>query len=207
MWFGDEQAKAAWWTPEISEVWDNVSIDLRWEITVNDCQNLTNQGFLPQLERRNFFTKWAELAAQQKSNPKPFWELSRKCRSDVVDDYLAQVISNVESILHGIPPGEINTSILKIARTMIDSRDYGRIPCCEVIAGMCAAQVFRGGKLRPNDIFDFLHASAGIPASEAYFCDGPMVHLLRSKQLQLDEQFGVRIHSRPQDLLDYINSL
>jgi hypothetical protein len=207
MWFGDEQAKAAWWTPEISEVWGNVSIDLRWEMTVNDCQKLTAQGFLPHLERRNFFTKWTDLASQQKVYPKPFWELSRKCRSDVVDDYLAQVVSNVEAILGGIPLGEVNAGIQKIARTMIDSRDYGRIPCCEVIAGMCAAQVFRGGKLRPNDIFDFLHASAGIPASEAYFCDGPMSHLLCSKQLKLDEQFGVRIHSRPEDLLDYLKSL
>jgi hypothetical protein len=193
MWFGDEQAKAAWWTPEISEVWGNVSIDLRWEMTVNDCQKLTAQGFLPHLERRNFFTKWTDLASQQKVYPKPFWELSRKCRSDVVDDYLAQVVSNVEAILGGIPLGEVNAGIQKIARTMI--------------AGMCAAQVFRGGKLRPNDIFDFLHASAGIPASEAYFCDGPMSHLLCSKQLKLDEQFGVRIHSRPEDLLDYLKSL
>jgi len=207
MWFGDEQAKAAWWTPEISEVWDNVSIDLRWEMTVNDCQKLTAQGFLLHLERRNFFTKWTDLASQQKSNPKPFWELSRKCRSDVVDDYLVQIVSTVEAIHAGIPHAEITAGIQKIAQTMIDSRDYGRIPCCEVIAGMCAAQVFRGGKLRPNDIFDFLHASAGIPASEAYFCDGPMDHLLRSKQLKLDEQFGVRIHSRPEDLLDYLMSL
>jgi hypothetical protein len=207
MWFSDEQARAAWWSPEISDVWDKVSIDLRWGTTVNDCQILTAQGFLPRLEKRDFFTKWTDLASQQKLNPKPFWELSRKCRSDVVDDYLAQVVSNVEAILGGIPPGEVNASILKIAQTMIDARDYGRIPCCEVVAGMCAAQVFRGGRLRPNDVFDFLHASAGIPASEAYFCDGPMDHLLRSKHLKLDEQFGVRIHSRPEDLLGYIKSL
>jgi hypothetical protein len=207
MWFSDELARAAWWSPEISDVWDNVSIDLRWGTTVNDCQILTAQGFFPRLEKRDFFTKWTDLASQQKLNPKPFWELSRKCRSDVVDDYLAQVVSNVEAILGGIPPGEVNASILKIAQTMIDARDYGRIPCCEVVAGMCAAQVFRGGRLRPNDVFDFLHASAGIPASEAYFCDGPMDHLLRSKHLKLDEQFGVRIHSRPEDLLGYIKSL
>ncbi len=207
MWFGDEQAKAVWWTPEISEVWDKVSIDLRWEMTVNDCQNLTALGFLPDLERRNFFAKWTDLASQQKSNPRSFWELSRKCRSDVVEDCLAHVVSHLEATLGGIPLGEVNASILKMAQTTIDSQDYGRIPCCEVIAGMCAAHVVRGGKLRPNDIFDFLHASAGIPASEAYFCDGPMDHLLRSKHLKLDEEFGVRIHSRPEDLLGYIKSL
>jgi hypothetical protein len=207
MWFGDEMAKAAWWTPEISDMWDNVSIDLRWETTVNDCQKLTIQGFPPQLEARSFFTKWTDLASQQKSQPKPFWELSRRCRSDVVDEYLVQVVANVVAILGGVPPGEINANVLRVARSMVDSRGYGLIPCCEVIAGMCAAQVFRGGKLRPNDIFDFLHASAGIPASEAYFCDGPMEHLLRSKHLKLDEEFKVRIHSDPEDLLSYLKSL
>ncbi len=207
MWFGEEQIRDAWWSPDISVIWDNVSIDLRWEMTVNDCQKLTVQGFLPHLEKRSFFSKWTELPVQQKVSPKPFWELSRKCRSDVVQDYVAQVLANVEAHIGGTPTEEIRAGILKIAQAMIDSQDYGRIPCCEIVAGMCAAQVFRGGKLRPNDIFDFLHASAGIPSSEAYFCDGPMEHLLRSKVLKFDEQFGVRIHSRPDDLLEYLKSL
>lgn len=207
MWFGDEQIRAALWSPDISVMWENVSIDLRWEMTVNDCQKLTAQGFLPNLEKRSFFSKWTELPVQQKSHPKPFWELSRNCRSDVVEDYVAQVLANVEAHIGGTPTEEIRAGVLKIAQAMIDTQDYGRIPCCEIVAGMCAAQVFRGGKLRPNDIFDFLHASAGIPSSAAYFCDGPMEHLLRSKALKFDEHFGVRVHSKPEDLLNYLKTL
>ncbi len=207
MWFGDEQIRAAWWSPENSIVWENVSTDVRWEMTVNDCQKLTAQGFLPHLEKRSFFTKWTDLPAQQKSHPMPFWDLSRKCRNDVVEDYVTQVLANVQAVHGGTPFGEVQASVLKIAQTMIDSRDYGRVPCCEVVAGMCAAQVSRGGKIRPNDIFDFLHASAGIPSSAAYFCDGPMEHLLRSKVLELDKHFGVRVQSKPEDLLDYLSSI
>jgi hypothetical protein len=207
MWFGDDQARAAWWSPDIAEAWDNVSIDLRWELTVCDCQKLSTQGFAPRPQRRNFFSKWAHLPAQQRATPKPFWELSRKCRSDVVEDYAAEVISRIESILGGIQRDELHESIIKVTHAMIESKDYGRIPCCEVLAGMCAARVLGGGEIRPNDIFDFLHASAGIPSSEAYFCDGPMEHLVRSKELKLDQHFGVKVHSKPEDLLSYLKTI
>ena len=125
----------------------------------------------------------------------------------MVEDYAAEVITRMEAILGGTQTDEVRESIVKVTRAMIESRDYGRIPCCEVLAGMCAARVFGGGKVRPNDIFDFLHASAGIPASEAYFCDGPMEQLVRSKDLELDQHFGVRVHSKPEDLLSYLEKI
>ena len=207
LWFGDDQAKSAWWSPDIREAWDNVSIDLRWELTVCDAQKLTVQGFVPHAEKRDFFSKWVDLSAQQKTNPKPFWELSKKCRNDVVEDYAAEVLARMEMLLGETQRDEVRESVLKITRVMIESQNYGRIACCEVLAGMCAARVFGGGKIRPNDILDFLHASAGIPSSEAYFCDGPMEHLVRSKHLKFDEHFGVRVHSKPEDLLSYLKEI
>ena len=206
-WFGEEQARTAWWSPDLEEVWDHVSIDLRWAMTVCDCQKFTARGFVHHQDRKHLFEKWTELPGQQKTSPKPFWELSKACRSDVVADYVAQILSRVEAILGERQPEEVRASVLNIAQAMVDSRDYGRIPCCEVVAGMCAARVFGGGKIRSNDIFDFLHASVGIPSSDAYFCDGPMEHLVRSKVLRLDEHFGVKVHSKPEDLLNYLNAL
>lgn len=207
LWFGDDQARAASWSPDVAESWDNISIDLRWELTVCDCQRLTAQGLAPRPANRDFFSKWAELPAQQKSNPRPFWELSKKCRSDVVEDYAAEVISRIEALLGSAQVDKVRESVTKVTQAMIDAKDYGRIPCCEVLAGMCAARVRGGGKVRPNEIFDFLHASAGIPSSEAYFCDGPMEHLVRSKELKLDEHFGVRVHSKPEELLNYLKEI
>jgi len=125
----------------------------------------------------------------------------------VVEDYAAEVISQIEAIVGDTQRDDVRESIVKLTQAMIESKDYGRIPCCEVLAGMCAARVLGGGKVRPNDIFDFLHASAGIPSSEAYFCDGPMEHLVRSKELKLDQHFGVRVHSKPDDLLRYLESI
>lgn len=207
LWFGDEQARANLWSPDIAESWENVSIDLRWELTVCDCQKLTAQGLVPRPAKRGFFSKWAELPAQQRTSPKQFWELLKECRNDVVEDYAAEVISRMEAILGEIQRDEVRDNVIKVTRAMVESKDYGRIPCCEVLAGMCAARVLGGGKVRPNDIFDFLHASAGIPSSEAYFCDGPMEHLVRSKHLKLDEQFGVKVHSKPEDLLSYLKEI
>jgi hypothetical protein len=206
LWFGDDQARAAWWSPDISEAWDNISVDLRWELNVCDCQKLTAQGVVSSQGKRDFFSKWAELPAQQKASPKPFWELSKNCRSDVVGDYEAEVISRMEAILGRTPREEVRESVIKVTRVMIEARDYGRIPCCEVLAGMCAARVRGGGTIDPNDVFDFLHASAGIPSSEAYFCDGPMEHLVRN-ELNLDQHFSVRVHSKPEDLLNYLKSI
>lgn len=207
LWFGDEQPRASWWSPEISAMWDSVSIDLRWEMTVCDCQKLTVQGFPPHRDESHFFSTWMELPAHQKVSPKSFLELSKRCRSDVVEAYVDQVISRMEAILGGTQRDEVRAGVIRITQTMIESQDYGQIPCCEVVAGMCAAHVYRGGKINSHDVFDFLHASAGIPSSAAYFCDGPMEHLLRSKALKLDEHFGVSIHSRPEDLLKYLEGI
>ena len=77
----------------------------------------------------------------------------------------------------------------------------------DILAGMCAARVHRGGKIRPNDLYDFMHAAAGIPSAKAYFCDNPMAHLLHSKSLQLEQHFPVLIRSEPEDLLDYLQNL
>jgi hypothetical protein len=207
LWFGDDQARTAWWSNDISGAWDNISIDLRWELTVCDAQNIAAQGFTPHAEKRGFFLKWVELPAQQRANPKPFWELSTRCRRDVVEDYAENIISRMEAILGETQKGEVREDIITLTQAMIESKGYGQIPCCEVLAGMCAARVLGGGKVRPNDILDFLHASAGIPSSEAYFCDGPMEHLVRSKHLKLDQHFGVRVHSKPEDLLSYIKAI
>jgi len=207
LWFDDEVARAAWWSQDISNTWENVSVDLRWELTICDAQKLSAKGFVPRMEKTEFFSKWAELPVQQRSSPKPFWELSQKCRRDVVECYVAEVISRLGAILGKKERDEFRESVLQVMEAMIESKAYGRIPCCEVLAGMCAARVRGGGKVRPNDIFDFLHASAGIPSSEAYFCDGPMEHLIRNKELKLDQHFVVRVHSKPEDLLGYLDSI
>lgn len=206
LWFGEEQARSAWWSPNISEVWENVSIDLRWELTVCDCQKLVAQASVSRSETRNFFSKWADLPTQQRVSPKPFWELSKKCRSDVVEDYAVEVLARVEAIVGATQKDEVRESVVKLTRAMIEARDYGRIPCCEVLAGMCAARVLGGGEIRPNDILDFLHASAGIPSCEAYFCDGAMEHLVRN-ELKLDRHFCVRVHSKPEDLLAFLETI
>ena len=52
-----------------------------------------------------------------------------------MEDYVDQVISRMEEILCGTQREEVRASILRIAQAMIESRNYGRIPCCEVVAG------------------------------------------------------------------------
>jgi hypothetical protein len=207
LWFGDEQARAACWSPDVSDIWRSLSIDLRWEMTVCESQKLTAQGIAPHREEREFLSRWMELPTQQKASQTPFGELSKRCRRDVVNEYVERVISGMESGLGEEQRTRVRGEIASVTSAMIDSGGFGRIPCCEILAGMCAARVFEGGGISPNDIYDFLHASAGIPASNAFFCDGPMEHLLRSKQLKLDDQFGVRIHSRPEDLLAYLHGI
>ncbi len=207
LWFDNQLTKTAWWSPEISAAWDHVSIDLHWELTVCDCQRLTTLGVMPRKANGSCFSNWMELPARQKSCPMPFWDLAKQCREDVVGEYSSRALSHIETILGETKPVDVRERVSSISQEMINSRDYGRIPCCEIVAGMCAAQVVRGGKIRSNDVFDFLHASAGIPASAAYFCDGAMEHLLRSKLLRLDEHFGVRVHSRPEELLGYLETL
>ena len=93
------------------------------------------------------------------------------------------------------------------ADLVIDGMSYGQVPCCEIVAGMCAAQVYKGGRVRENDVYDFVHAGAGIPSCRAYFCDGPMEHLLRNKPLQIDIHFDATIRSRPEELLGYLESI
>lgn len=78
---------------------------------------------------------------------------------------------------------------------------------CEIVAGMCAAQVHRGGRVRDNDVLDFVHAGVGIPSSRACFCDRPMEHLLKTKPLQIDSIFNLVIRGRPEEILNYLESI
>lgn len=206
-WLGDEEARTAWWNRESADFWEQLRIDLCWEMNVCDCQRLSARGSFPHRHGKLCLSKWMELPARQKAAPRSFWELVKECKSDIVEASLPEVNMSMDEAA-GRPSQEgTREQVLRVIGTMVDSKEYGQIPCSEIAAGMCAAQVIRGGKVRANDIFDFLHASAAIPTCSAYFCDGPMEHLIKSKALHLNDYFSVRIHSRPEDILEYLRCL
>jgi hypothetical protein len=207
LWFADEEVKSSWWSNEVAEIWDRVSIDLRWELSIADCQRLAYRD-LPEFgETIRLLNKWTPLPARQKAIRSSFGDLIRECRRDVVEEYWIRTLSLLQELADPSDRGAEIMSIRTILDEMIESRDYGRIPSCEIVAGMCAAQVYRGGKLKPNDVCDFLHAGLGIPFCSAYFCDGPMEHLAKNSLLSLHEQFGVAVHSKPEDLLSFLDGI
>jgi hypothetical protein len=195
-WLPENVLKRVFWSPETERLWDNVSVDLRWNLTVDDYQRLVALGETAMVEEPPFLTKWRALPAEQRLKKTPFPELLKSCRKDVFEAY-SKDLFGVES--HG--------SANQSADLIIEGTDYGRMPCCEIVAGMCAAQVHRGGRIRENDVFDFIHAAAGIPSCHAYFCDRPMEYLLRNKPLQIDIHFDATIRSRPEDLLGFLESI
>jgi hypothetical protein len=171
-------------------------VDLRWNLTVDDYQRLVALGEAAMVDEPPFLTKWRALPAEQRLKKTSFLELLKRCRKDVFEAY--------SNDLFGV---ECSGSANPCSDAIIYAADYGRVPCCEIVAGMCAAQVYRGGRIRENDVFDFIHAGAGIPSCRAYFCDGPMEHLLRNKPLQIDIHFDATIRSRPEELLAYLESI
>jgi len=207
LWFDDRPVKSAWWSEEIADIWDKVSVDLRWELRVCDCQELVGRGHSPVSRERPFFEKWASLPAQQKRMRRSFRDLTRECRLDLAKEFRHDAVERLEPVLGKlIGQGWLERLDTELA-TFGAADDFGKIPCCEILAGMCAAQVFRGGKIRPNDLLDFLHASMGIPASAGYFCDKPMECLARNKLLNLDKVFGVKVSGDPLELLGYLKQV
>ena len=195
-WLPEDVLKSVFWSPETEYAWEKVLVDLRWALAVDDYQRLVTLGKVVKAEEPPFLTKWRALPVEQRLKKKPFPDLLKICRKDILDAYWKE-LSGGESLGSATHPAE----------SIIEGKDYGRMPCCEIVAGMCAAQVHRGGRIRDNDVFDFIHAGAGIPACRAYFCDGPMEHLLRSKPLQIDIHFDATIRSRPEELLLYLESI
>jgi hypothetical protein len=207
LWFNDELASKAWWSSDIADIWDNVSVDVRWNLTVCDCQELVGLGNSPIINQPSCFQKWSSLPAQQKLAPKRFLDLVRECRHDLVTEFKGETVNRLKALLgSSIEPARLEHLDKELA-DFETKHGFGIFPSFEILAAMCAGQVFRGGKIRSHDTFDFLHASMGIPASAAYFCDGPMDHLLRNKILKLDEAFGVTIKSDPHELLEYLEKV
>jgi len=170
---------------------------LRWNLTVDDYQRLVALGEAVKEDEPPFLAKWHGLPAEHRAKKRPFSELVRSCRKDVMQGYSNYLFGSENNSSSASQPPDL----------IVESMDYGRVPCCEIVAGMCAAQVHRGGRVRENDILDFTHAAAGIPSCRAYFCDRPMEHLLRSKPLQLDTHFDAHIRSRPEELMSYLDSI
>jgi hypothetical protein len=195
-WLPEKVLKSAFWSPETESAWEKVAVDLRWNLTMDDYQRLVALGEIVKEEEPPFLMKWRDLPAEQRSKKKSFSDLVRACRKDIFDAYSKELID-----------GECPVVGTNQANLIIDGMGYGQVPCCEIIAGMCAAQVHKGGRVRENDVYDFIHAGAGIPSCRAYFCDGPMEHLLRNEPLQIDIHFDATIRSRPEELLSYLESI
>jgi hypothetical protein len=196
-WLPAAVLKSMFWDPAVDSVWEKMSVDLRWNLTVDDYQRLVSLGEADKEEPPPFLAKWRGLPAEQRSNKSTFAELLKARRNDVLEAYSKDLFRTED--------GGISAS--QSAGSIIEAADYGRVPCCEIVAGMCAAQVHRGGRVRENDVLDFVHAGVGIPSCRAYFCDRPMEYLLRNKPLGIDSYLGVTIRSRPEDLLGYLESV
>src|SRR5439155_17859035 len=194
-WLPENVLKRAFWTPEMGAAWEKRAVDLRWSLSVDDYQRLVALGEAVKEDEPPFLAKWRALPGEQRLNKKSFRDLVEACRKDVLDAYSKDLLG-----------GEGSSSATQPKGLVIEGMDYGRVPCCEIVAGMCAAQVHKGGRIRENDVYDFLHAAAGIPSCRAYFCDGPMEHLLRNRPLEIDIHFDATIRSCPEELLAYVES-
>jgi hypothetical protein len=195
-WLPENVLKSAFWSPETEAAWEKVAVDLRWNLTVDDYQRLVSLGETVTEAQPQFLAKWRALPTEQRLKRKSFADLVKSCRQDIFDAYSK-----------GLNGSEWSSTEKESADSIVAGTGYGRMPCCEIVAGMCAAQVHKGGRIRENDVYDFVHAGAGIPSCHAYFCDGPMEHLLRNKPLEIDVHFDAKIRSRPEDLLAYLNSI
>ena len=194
-WLPEKVLKSVFWSLETESVWEKLAIDLRWHLTVDDYQRLMALGEAAKAGDLPFLAKWRGLPAEQRLNKKSFADLVKSCRQDILDAYSKHL------------NGEHFSSGANSVDSLIFGMSYGNVPCCEIVAGMCAAQVYRGGKIRENDVYDFVHAAAGIPSCRAYFCDGPMEHLLRRKPLEIEIHFTATVRSRPDDLLAYLEAI
>jgi len=57
---------------------------------------------------------------------------------------------------------------------------------------------------KPNDFFDFKHASAAMPYCDIFATDKPLAVLLRSGELQLDKKYNTKVVTNTQELLSLL---
>ncbi len=89
---------------------------------------------------------------------------------------------------------ELNSSTgTNPANLVIDGMGYVKYHAVRFLRGV-RGPGHRGGRVRENDVYDFIHAGARIPLCCAYFCDGPRINCFARS---LSNRYSLR-HNDPQ---------
>lgn len=62
-------------------------------------------------------------------------------------------------------------------------------------------------KIKPNDLFDFRHASAALPHCRAFFTDGPLKTLITSGHMKLDRLYYCTVVATPAEAIAVLGDL
>lgn len=95
-----------------------------------------------------------------------------------------------------------------ISHLFEQKKDNGFLPTLKVNAGIHAGIRWDKKRLyKENDFPDFEHAKAAIPYCDMFFTEKSLKHLLESKSLAYDKEYGCKIAAKPTDALSLAQTI
>lgn len=121
-----------------------------------------------------------------------------------IDASLQDIVNATEAIarFQGVSGGASVDSARDLRNTLCSLFALEKMgtdfPEIRIHAGLFAAvRVSHRRKFKPNDLFDFHHASLALAYCDFFFSDNPMVHLLSTPPLEYDKLYETLLASDP----------
>lgn len=189
-----------------NEILQKMYLDERWHMTCVDYQAVP--GWVP--TPASFYDAWIGKAEKGKS---PRGSLNGNIAKEVrvrrrqLLDTLKETLLPLFAICAG-QPGTADDHVRAVLDPILEGKNLNALPSLEVLAGVDAAVAFDSNrKVEANDLEDYLHAAQAVPYCDAFFCDNYLAQKVSQKTLGFSNMFKTKIGSRPEEIIDYLNSM
>jgi hypothetical protein len=99
----------------------------------------------------------------------------------------------------------IASMVAKALEQEVNQRAFGSLYIGAMLHAAIRSEAKR--KIKPNDVFDFRHATAALPHCRAFFTDGKLAALITSGHMKLDRLYDCKVVATPAEAIAVLGDL
>jgi len=179
-------------------------IDSMWAISLEHFVEFFDRSKMPAPFEEKLAAATNSDAEWYRANKLPFSEVLQREKAHQLRGLLKEMEKIVQEVWDAYPNLR---DVSKLPKPSADAATPWALPSIQVLGSINAALITGAKKFSANDMLDFQHAALAVPYCDALFCDGPMAHVLQNKPLEFGKIYETTILSKPDDILDYLQSL
>jgi len=206
-WAGDHTVGFPELSMDDNALMEKVHIDLRWEMTFEECQSIPEWIPTPDMFTVAWVQESNQVKACQTESKLSFNKLVRQRRRQLFAALKDPFVLMLPALCRGLP-GSPAEHVATILDPIYEGRNPNALPFLEIVAGLDAAIALESTrKVQVNDMLDYLHAAQALPYCDALFCDNYMAQKMRNKPLEFGRIFDTEVGSRPEEIACYLKRL